>query len=179
MSEFESHWVPHSFGLVPHRSKELCKLPYKVAAIRPPTTYHEKKTRTRHTGYCWRSRDELIRDVLLWNPSPGRAKARRPARTYIQQLSEDMGCIPEDLPEAMNDWEKWQERVRDIRADGTTRWWDDDLSKMNVKAKQEFEPVYFVTAVQPSRYFYFTIFVPEVKVTEILDWFGFMTYEDH
>ena len=25
-SEFESHWVPHSFGLVPHRSKELCEL---------------------------------------------------------------------------------------------------------------------------------------------------------
>ena len=25
-SEFESHWGPHSFGLVPHRSKELCKL---------------------------------------------------------------------------------------------------------------------------------------------------------
>ena len=21
-----SHWAPHSFGLVPHRSKELCKL---------------------------------------------------------------------------------------------------------------------------------------------------------
>ena len=25
-SEFESHWAPHSFGFVPHRSKELCKL---------------------------------------------------------------------------------------------------------------------------------------------------------
>ena len=24
--EFESHWVPHSFGLVLHRSKELRKL---------------------------------------------------------------------------------------------------------------------------------------------------------
>ena len=24
-SEFESHYAPHSFGLVPHRSKELCK----------------------------------------------------------------------------------------------------------------------------------------------------------
>ena len=24
--EFESHWAPHSFGLVPHRSKALCKL---------------------------------------------------------------------------------------------------------------------------------------------------------
>ena len=27
---------------------------------------------------------------------------------------------PEDLPEAMNDTEKWRERVRDIRASGTT-----------------------------------------------------------
>ena len=25
-SEFESHWVPYSFGLVPHRNKELRKL---------------------------------------------------------------------------------------------------------------------------------------------------------
>ena len=28
--EFESHWVPHSFGLVLHRSKELCKLLFHV-----------------------------------------------------------------------------------------------------------------------------------------------------
>ena len=31
-----------------------------------------------------------------------------------------MGCCPEDLPEAMNDREKCRERVRDIRASGTT-----------------------------------------------------------
>ena len=30
--------------------------------------------RTRHAGHCWRSRDELIRDVLLWTPSHGRQK---------------------------------------------------------------------------------------------------------
>ena len=47
----------------------------------------------------------------------------RPARTYIQQLCEDTGCGPEDLPETMNDREKWRERVRDIRANGTTWWW--------------------------------------------------------
>ncbi len=46
----------------------------------------------------------------------GRAKAGRPARTYIQQLCEDTGCCPEDLPRAMNDREEWRERVRDIRA---------------------------------------------------------------
>ena len=79
--------------------------------------------RTRHAGYCWRSRDELISDVLLWTPTYGRAKAGRPARTYIQQLCEDSGCSLEDLPEAMNDREKWRERVRDICATSTTWWW--------------------------------------------------------
>ena len=43
--------------------------------------------------------------------------------TYIQQLCEDTGCTPEDLPEAMNDREEWRERVRDIHAGGTTWWW--------------------------------------------------------
>ena len=79
--------------------------------------------RTRHAGHCWRNRDELISDVLLWTPTYGREKAGRPARTYIQQLFEDTRCSPEDLPEAMNDREKWRERVRDIRACGTTWWW--------------------------------------------------------
>ena len=77
----------------------------------------------RHAGHCWRSRDELISDVLLWTPTYGRAKAGWPARTYIQQLCEDTGWSPEELPGAMNDREKWLERVRDIRASCTTWWW--------------------------------------------------------
>ena len=79
--------------------------------------------RARHAGHCWRSKDELISDVLLWTFTYGRAKAGRPARTHIQQLCEDTGCSPEDQPEAMNDREKWRERVRDIRTGGTTWWW--------------------------------------------------------
>ena len=63
--------------------------------------------RTRHAGHCWRSKDELISDELLWTPTYGQAKAGRPARTYIQQLCEDTGCNPEDLPEAMNNRENW------------------------------------------------------------------------
>ena len=89
----------------------------------PPITKTIQVRRTRHAGHCWRSRDELISDVLLWTPIHGRAKAGQPARTYIQQLCEDTGCCPENLPEAMNDREKWRERVRDIRAGGTTWWW--------------------------------------------------------
>ena len=89
----------------------------------PPITNTIQVRRTRHAGHCWRSRDELIRDVLLWIPTHGRAKAGRPARTYIQQLCEDTGCCPEDLPRAMNDREEWRERVRDIRAASTIWWW--------------------------------------------------------
>ena len=72
----------------------------------PPITKTIQVRRTRHAGHCWRRRDELISDVLLWTPTYGRAKVRRPARTYIQQLCEDTGYSPEDLPEAMNDREK-------------------------------------------------------------------------
>ena len=86
----------------------------------PPITKTIQVRRTRHAGHCWRSKDELISNVLPWTPAYDRAKAGRPARTYIQQLYEDTGCGPEDLPEAMNDWEKWRERIRDIRASGST-----------------------------------------------------------
>ena len=89
----------------------------------PPITKTIQVRRTRQAGHCWRSKDELLSDVLLWTPTYGCAKAGRPARTYIQQLCEDTRCNLEDLPEAMNDREKWRERVRDIRAGGTTWWW--------------------------------------------------------
>ena len=85
----------------------------------PPITKTIQVRRTRHAGHCWRSKDELISDVLQWTPTHGRAKAGRPAQTYIQQLCEDTGCNPEDLPKAMNDREKWRERVRDIHAGST------------------------------------------------------------
>ena len=96
---------------------------HKLYGHLPPITKTIQVRRTRHAGHCWRSRDELISDVLLWTPTLGRAKAGRPTRTYIQQLCEDTGCCPEDLPEVINDREKWRERVRDIRATSTTWWW--------------------------------------------------------
>ena len=89
----------------------------------PPVRKTSKIRRTKHAEHCWWSRDELISDVLLWAPSEGRAKAGRPARTYIQQLCADVGCSPEDLP--MDDSAGWWERVRNIRADSVTWcWWN-------------------------------------------------------
>ena len=35
----------------------------------PPIMKTIKVRRTRHAGHCWRSRDELISDILLWTPT--------------------------------------------------------------------------------------------------------------
>ena len=57
----------------------------------PPIAKTIQVRRTRYAGHCWRSKGELISDVLPWTTAYGQAKAGRPARTYIQQLCEDTG----------------------------------------------------------------------------------------
>ena len=71
-----------------------------------PITKTIKIRRTRHRRHCWRSRDELVNDGLLWSPSHGREKEGCPARTHIQQLSVVTGCSHQDLPEGMDDRER-------------------------------------------------------------------------
>ena len=87
----------------------------------PPITKTIKVKRSRLVGHCWRSKDKLISDILLWTPSHGQAKAGQPARTYIQQLCANTGCSLEDLG-VMDDRDGWQERVREICA-GSATWW--------------------------------------------------------
>ena len=93
----------------------------------PPITKTIQIRWTRHAGYCWRSKDELISDILLWTPLHGRAKAGWPARTYIQQLCANTGCSLEDLLEVKDNREEWWERVRDIHVDSTIWWWSPEI----------------------------------------------------
>ena len=86
----------------------------------PPITDVIKERRTRFAGHCWRSKDEIISDVLLWTPKHGHTRVGRPYKTYIKQICEDIGCQPEDLPRAMEDRADWRERVWKIRAISTT-----------------------------------------------------------
>ena len=124
----------------------------------PPMTKTIQVRRTKHAGHCWRSKEELVSDVLLWIPAYGQAKAGRPARKYIQQLCEDTGCNPEDLPEVMNNREKWRERVRDIHAGGTTWWWwwllyilwDDSLIFMISGSNEQLQQQLEYTLLKPD-----------------------------
>ena len=78
---------------------------------------------SRHAGHCWRSKDWLISDILLWTTSQRRAKARWPARTYIKQLCAYTGWSLEELLGVMDDRDGWWERVRQIHAGSMTWWW--------------------------------------------------------
>ena len=42
----------------------------------PPITKTIQVRRTRHAGHCWRSKEELISDVLLWTPHIWMCKSR-------------------------------------------------------------------------------------------------------
>ena len=77
----------------------------------------------KHPGHCWRSKDELISDVLLWTPSHRWASIGWPTRTYLLQFYMDTGCSLEDLLETMND------RVNGERESGKSvqAAWHDDI----------------------------------------------------
>ena len=84
-------------------NKSLWQYPtrYQLYGHLPSITKTIQVSRTRHTGHCWRSWDELISDVLRWTATYGRAKAGQPARTYMQQLCEDTGV---DLKTCQRRW---------------------------------------------------------------------------
>ena len=70
-------------------------------------------------GHCWRSKEELVADPILWMPSHGKRSRERPRKTYIDQLAEDSECRAEDLATIMSDREEWRERVIKSRASST------------------------------------------------------------
>ena len=55
-------------------------------------------------GNFWRSKAELISDVLQWTPSHRYASVGRTTRTSLHQVCTDSGCSVEDQSEAMYEW---------------------------------------------------------------------------
>ena len=115
-------------------TQECCELYWTNPGGRIPqsscctATYHESQKLSRlDEPDMWDTAGEEGTNskvaYLQWTPSHGRAKAGWPARTYIQQLSADIGCTLEDLPGMMDDREGLRERVREIHAGGVTWWW--------------------------------------------------------
>ena len=89
----------------------------------PPITKTIQVRQTRHAGHCWKSKDEL-----LWTPSHGWVTFGPPARTYLQQLFADTGCILEDLLGVMDNKDKGERESG--RSMLVIRYDDDSLSNI-------------------------------------------------
>ena len=74
----------------------------------PPISQTIQAKRVRHTKHWWRSKDKLIRNVLLWILTHD-TSVGWPIKTYTHQLHADTGCWLEDLPRALTSKDGWQE----------------------------------------------------------------------
>ena len=83
--------------------------------------------RVRFSGHCWRSKNELAHQLLLWEPTHGKRARGRPRRTFTDQLVDDTELQKEDLANAMNDREYWKSKVVDVRLRSTRNWTNDIL----------------------------------------------------
>ena len=77
--------------------------------------------RLRFSGHCWRSKNEVVSDVLLWLPIHGRRYRGRSAKTFVDQLMEDTSCNYEELPNSMMNREEWRVHVNQCRASSTCK----------------------------------------------------------
>ena len=64
-------------SLKQHPTKEL------LYSHLPPISQNIQVRRTRHSGHCWQSCDELTSHVFLWIPAQGGATTGQRGRTYI------------------------------------------------------------------------------------------------
>ena len=81
-----------------------------------PTLSSElRQRRLRFAGHCWRRKDELCSQLLLWEPTHGKRRVGAPAKTYVDLLEDDTGIKKEEFQKLMGDRELWRDYVGDIR----------------------------------------------------------------
>ena len=101
----------------------------------------------RFAGHCWRAKQELASNLLLWSPNHGKRRVGRPAITYIDlaspadilrrgegtrdarlrmsageaniELCRDAGCLPNDLPALLQDRDGRSDRLINASASST------------------------------------------------------------
>ena len=61
------------------------------------------KERARFVGHCYRSKDEVVSDLIMWTNKHSKAEVGRPSETCTKQLTEDADCHLEDLPRDKED----------------------------------------------------------------------------
>ena len=71
--------------------------------------------RLRFIGHCWRKKDEVISELLLWEPKQSTRKRGRPVLTYVDQLPNDAGLSIAELKSIMESRKEWMKLVNGVR----------------------------------------------------------------
>ena len=91
----------------------------------PPTMKTIQVRRTRYACHCWRSKDELISDVLLWTPAYGWAKAGRHTSSSYVRIRDAA------LKTCLRRWTIGRSGERGSRISVPVAWHDDDHHTRN------------------------------------------------
>ena len=102
--------------------------------VLPPISKTIQIRGTRLARHCWRSKGGLIKNILLWTQSHGRAAVGHLARSYLQQLCTDTGCSLVESAKMTDDRGEWRGRVREIHAQGD----DDEICLQIICVRQEY-----------------------------------------
>ena len=72
------------------------------------------KSHLRFSGHYWRSKNEVVSDLVWWELKHGKRSIRRQACTFVDLLEADTGVPRDYLPAAMDDRVGWRKRATGV-----------------------------------------------------------------
>ena len=64
--------------------------------------------------HCWRGKNEVVGDLILWEPKQGKRSVGGQARTFVNLLEADIGVPRDCLPAAMINKVDWRKRAMGV-----------------------------------------------------------------
>ena len=104
-----------------NKNWKQCPTKQQLYSHLPPISQTIWGRQTRHVGHCWRSKNELIRNIFQWT-SQRHFSVDRPEKK-IYYLFEDTGYCLNDLSRVMTDTDGQLESIKGIHVVGMTWWW--------------------------------------------------------
>ena len=74
----------------------------------PPVSSVIQVRRLQFAGHCYRSKNEVVNRVILWEPKHGRRSRGRRAKNYIDILAVDACARSSELLDLMENREQWK-----------------------------------------------------------------------
>ena len=77
----------------------------------PRTSTTIRERRLRFSGHCWRSKNGVVSDLVLWEPTHGYRSVGGQTHTYVGLLEADTGVPRDCLRAAMDDRVGWGKKT--------------------------------------------------------------------